>query len=338
MPEHALDEPARPSGPRAAPEPAAAPAAALAGVVLRLQSSHGNRAVARLLRTRLLLRDPPDPAPPQAGEAPSCPATEGPLQGAAPPANAAAAPAAPAPTGTASLPAVQDVAEPVTFTEIPDDGRKWEDLPRDKPFGGLTEVERFAGALADEYIRRRGRKQVAADLLKELQASARKAAEAEKPAGESAKDRKQRIADAVKGLATPGETEIDTAVAEARAAKLAELQAHFDAHLAAPRAKGYKVSTIANAWMRNRVQELLVKTETYTRPQDQQRMWTNFWIEPGDKVEKDPSVGVPLTDAPGGQKSEALVDPRTIEFLKALKQGQERHELGRRAPRRLLRA
>ena len=84
------------------------------------------------------------------------------------------------------------------------------------------------------------------------------------------------------------------------------------------------VSTIANAWMTNRAEQLLFDTVTQSRPRGQARMWTNLWIAPAAEgarpVDHDPTVGVPLTTAPNGRPGDggALVDPRTITFLTAL--------------------
>ena len=291
------------------------PAAAMGGFaaqVLWLQRSAGNRATARLLQ-----RQPPDGG----AEGPGCLATapDAPQPAQAPPQPAPAAPAAPAAAPAAPswlATPVADVAHPVGFSELTD-SRRVSELPRDQAFGGLAPVAAFAAQMRDEMLRR-SRARLAGSVLSDLQARARTAAEAERPTGETSRARRDRIQAAVRGVATPTDADVDAAILE-------RLQASFAEHMASHQAQGMSVAGLANAWMRNRQEALLFDTETQTRPRDQARMWTNFWIEPEaedeEPVESHPP-GVSLDVADGGRAATdgARVDPRTVTFLDAFHQ------------------
>jgi hypothetical protein len=303
-----------------------------ANAVLALQRSIGNRAV-----RQLLARDPnvcvdmpqlclPPPAKNQCvvGE-PDTPTPPMPTT--------VLAPVAPT-TG----PVVADVAIPVSFTEVVDD-RKVKELTPDGDFTGIAELKRFAGALADEYLSRQRaetaygkatRAKIAAKLLKALQdkASADAGAkyDAELPEGAKA-DKKARDAAmkaAVKAAVAPADAAVDASLVTARDDQVKAFAESWDAHIKSPQAPNLTVSTLTNAWMRNRQEEMLVVTETLKRAAGQFNMWSRDAI-PGlvgfpEHLDEDETAHS-LSEAPGGQDGGKLghVHEATIKFLTALK-------------------
>src|SRR5262245_18670582 len=236
-------------------------------------------------------------------------------------------------SATAGRPTVADVAIPVTFTEIVDD-RKVKDLTPDADFTGIAELKRFAGALADEYLARQRaataygkstRAAIAAKLLKALQDKAR--ADANKQADEEKIDKKARataVQAAVKAVVPPGDSDVDANLAAARDAQVKAFAASWDAHVASPQAPKLKVSTLANAWMRNRQEELLVVTETMARAKGQFNMWSRDAL-PGlvgfpEHLDTNETEGHSLSEAPGGSDGgkQGRVHEATIKFLTAL--------------------
>ena len=306
--------------------------------LVTLRRAVGNRAVGRLLaRDPLVCPNPGDLciAPPEPN---AC--VVGDPTVATPPMPAAVLPApvtAPSATGTsaaaAGQPVVADVLIPVTFTEVVDD-RKVKELSAGD-FSGIAELKRFSGALADEYLARQRaatpygkatRAAVAAKLLKALQDAAKTGANAQ--ADTDKLDKKAldlAVKAAVKAVTPPSETDVDSNLATARDDQVRAFAANWDAHIASPQAPGLKVSTLANAWMRNRRQELLVVSETIKRAGGQFSMWSRDAI-PGlagfpDHLDQDPTEGHSLSEAPGGSDGgkSGRVHPSTITFLTALK-------------------
>src|SRR5205823_7692756 len=100
---------------------------------------------------------------------------------------------------------------------------------------------------------------IAAKLLKALQDAARTAANAQADADKlEKKARDLAVKAAIKAVTPPSGTDVDSSLATARDDQVKALATSWDAHIASPQAPNLKVSTLANAWMRNRQQELLV--------------------------------------------------------------------------------
>jgi hypothetical protein len=223
--------------------------------------------------------------------------------------------------------AVPDVPPPVTFTPVPDDGRHVPDLDTTQDFSGIAEVRQLAENLAREYAGRTAGAALSAELARRRQA-AQHAAEQEHPERESAAARRRRVTAAGRTVAPLTPDEQGAALAAAERERLDALRADWARHLSAGQARALRAGTLANAWMRNRVQQLLFDTENQPRPAGQQRLWSNVWITPeapgAPSVESDPSAGgVDLGTVPGGQsagskKRPVLVDPRVAGFLTAL--------------------
>jgi hypothetical protein len=130
---------------------------------------------------------------------------------------------------------------------------------------------------------------------------------------------------AVKAVMSPGEDDVNSSLAAARDDQVTAFAASWDAHIASPQAPNLKVSTLANAWMRNRQQELLVVTETIKRATGQFSMWSKDAI-PGlvgfpEHLDQDATAGHSLSEAPGGSDGgkNGRVHASTIRFLTALK-------------------
>jgi hypothetical protein len=297
--------------------------------VLALQRSIGNRAVRQLLArdpnvcvdVPQLCLPPPEKNACVVGE-PDTPT---------PPVPTTVLPTAPT-TGP-----VADVAIPVPFTEIVDD-RKVKELTPDGDFTAIAELKRFAGALADEYLSRQRadtaygkatRAKIAATLLKALQDQARADAggkyDTELPEGAKA-DKKARdaaIKAAVKAVVAPTDAAVAASLATARDGQVKAFAESWDAHIKSPQAPNLKVSTLANAWMRNRQEELLVVTETVKRAAGQFNMWGRDAI-PGlvgfpEHLDEDETAHS-LSEAPGGHDGGKLghVHEATIKFVTAL--------------------
>jgi hypothetical protein len=298
--------------------------------VLALQRSIGNRAVRQLLaREPNVCVDVPQLClpPPEKNEC-----VVGEPDTPTPPVPTTVLP--PAPT-TGSV--VADVAIPVVFTEVVDD-RKVKELTPDGDFTGIAELKRFAGALADEYLSRQRadtaygkatRAKIAATLLKALQDKARADAgskyDAELTEGAKA-DKKARdaaIKAAVKAVVAPTDAAVDASLATARDDQVKAFAESWDAHIKSPQAPNLKVSTLANAWMRNRQEELLVVTETVKRAAGQFNMWGRDAI-PGlvgfpEHLDEDETAHS-LSEAPGGHDGGKVghVHEATIKFVTAL--------------------
>jgi hypothetical protein len=291
--------------------------------LLRLQSQAGNAAVARMLarggisRTLARVCDPavwgPD-APDFLCWAPG---------------------KTPASTPAAGQPVVTDIPVPdsVAFTLVVDD-RKCSELTPDGNFNTIAELQRFAGALADEYQTRTTSdsvygKTTRAKAQAALYDVARKAAATDadnqaKEGGLSKKDAAALKASMLKAVPQPGAAEVAGAVAGQRSDRLKALAASWDAHITSPQAAGLKVSTLANAWMRNRQQELLRDTEVLARAANQFNMFAKDALAGLDSyplgLDKDASAGVDLATASGGVSGgpAGLVHPDTITFCNAL--------------------
>lgn len=298
--------------------------------MLALQRSIGNRAVRQLLaREPNVCVDVPQLclAPPEKNEC-----VVGEPDTPTPPVPTTVLPSAPT-TGSV----VADVAIPVLFTEVVDD-RKVKELTPDGDFTGIAELKRFAGALADEYLSRQRadtaygkatRAKIAATLLKALQDKARADAgstyDAELTEGAKA-DKKARdaaIKAAVKAVVAPTDAAVDASLATARDDQVKAFAESWDAHIKSPQAPNLKVSTLANAWMRNRQEELLVVTETVKRAAGQFNMWGRDAI-PGlvgfpEHLDEDETAHS-LSEAPGGHDGGKVghVHEATIKFLTAL--------------------
>jgi len=244
------------------------------------------------------------------------------------PAPAVPGPATPAATSVTPAPAVPDVPSLVPFTPVADDGTLVPQLDKTADFSKLPEVSRVANALAQEYATRT----VAAAAAKELaarQQAARKAATAVvPPEPETAAAKKRRIAQAVKDVPPLSPDEL-TALKNTIAADIVtRLSADWARHLAAGQAQKMKASKLANAWMRNRGQQLLFDTEKQDRPKNQERVWSSVWITPAapgaPSIESDPSAGgVDPGTVPGGQSAGTkvkplFIDPRVADFLTSL--------------------
>jgi hypothetical protein len=315
---------------------AAPPAAPPANAVLTLQRSIGNRAVGRLLaRDPLVCQNPGDLciAPPEAN---AC--VVGDPSVATPPVPTTVLPTPPPVTPTPSTaapgqPIVADVAIPVAFAEVVDD-RKVKELTAGD-FSGIAELKRFAGALAEEYLTRQRaataygkttRAAIAAKLLKALQDAAKAGANAQ--ADTDKLDKKARdlaVKAAIKAVAPPSDTDVDSSLATARDDQVKAFATSWDAHIASPQAPNLKVSTLANAWMRNRQQELLVVTETIKRATGQFSVWGRDAL-PGlagfpEHLDQDATDGHSLSEAPGGTDGgkNARVHASTIKFLTSLR-------------------
>lgn len=326
-----LERDERPERPRVDRAPANRVAAAIPGnAVLALQRSIGNRALRQLLARDgevcvdlpQLCLPPPEKNACVVGE-PDTPT---------PPVPAAVLPPAPVATGP-----VADVAIPVPFTDVADD-RKVRELTPDGDFTGIAELKRFAGALADEYLTRQRadtgygkttRANVAAKLQKALQDKARADAGAAYDAGlaEGAKaDKKARdaaIKAAVKAVVAPSDADVAAGLVTARDAQVKAFAESWDAHIKSPQAPNLSVSTLANAWMRNRQEELLVVSETVKRAAGQFNMWSTGAI-PGlvgfpEHLDEDQTAHS-LSEAPGGHDGGKLghVHEATIKFVTAL--------------------
>lgn len=315
--------------------------------ILTLQRTIGNRAVSCFVGrypgppftpAPASVADIPPPPPPAIFGPPPPPKLSCPLNDAdvtnAQPAQTVAPPATtPTPAAATDQPVVPDVTIPVTFTEIVDD-RKVSELTPDGDFTGIAELKRFAGALADEYLARQRaatdygrttRGKISQKIYDALKKQAK--ADADKQADDTGADKKARKKledDAVKAVAKPSDADVDAALATARDDQLKALASSWDAHVQSPQAKNMKVSTLANGWMRNRQEELLVVTETITRAAGQFNMWATGALPSLDSfpvgLDGDASAGKPLSDAPGGIAGgpTALVHPATIKFLTAL--------------------
>jgi hypothetical protein len=300
--------------------------------VIGLQRSIGNRAVRRLLARdpNVCVEVPQLCLPPP--EKNQC--VVGDPDTATPQVPTTVLPPAPSTTG----PIVADVAIPVAFTEVNDD-RKVKELTPDGDFTGITELKRFAGALADEYLSRQRadttygkatRAKIAAKLLKALQdkatADAGATYDAELPEGAkpNKKARDAAIKAAVKAVVAPTDAAVVAGLVTARDDQVKSFAESWDAHVKSPQAPNLKVSTLANAWMRNRQEELLVVTETIKRASGQFNMWGRDAI-PGlagfpEHLDEDDSAHS-LSEAPGGHDGGKLghVHEATIKFLTALK-------------------
>jgi hypothetical protein len=241
----------------------------------------------------------------------------------------------PASTPAAGQPVVTDIPVPdsVAFTLVVDD-RKCSELTTDGNFNSIAELQRFAGALSDEYQTRAASdsmygKTTRAKAQAALYDTARKAAAADadnqaKEGGLSKKDAAALKASMLKAVPQPGAAEVAGAVAGQRADRLKALAVSWDAHITSPQAAGLKVSTLANAWMRNRQQELLRDTEVLAKGANQFNMFAKDALAGLDSyptgLDKDATAGVDLASASGGVTGgpRGLVHPDTITFCNAL--------------------
>jgi hypothetical protein len=238
-------------------------------------------------------------------------------------------------TPAAGQPVVTDIPVPdsIAFTLVVDD-RKCSELTPDGNFNGIAELQRFAGALADEYQTRATSdssfgKTTRAKAQAALYDAARKAAAANadnqaKEGGLSKKDAAALKAQMLKAVPQPGADEVTAAVTAQRADRLKALAASWDAHITSPQAAALKVSTLANAWMRNRQQELLRDTLVLAKGANQFNMFAKDALAGLDAyplgLDKDDSAGVDLATASGGRTGgpKGLVHPDTITFCNAL--------------------